>query len=111
MSQSHVNANVAHISYAAGYDRNMLLMYVKEILGAGPMAEWLNSCAPLRRPTVRTWARTWHRSLGRGEVVSHMPQLEGPTTKIYNYALGGFWEEKKKQQEEKRKEKKIGNSC
>ena len=23
-----------------------------------------------------------------------MPQLEGPTTKIYNYVLGGFGEEK-----------------
>ena len=23
-----------------------------------------------------------------------MPQLEGPTTKIYNYVLGGIWEEK-----------------
>ena len=23
-----------------------------------------------------------------------MPQLEGPTTKIYNYALGGFGEKK-----------------
>ena len=25
-----------------------------------------------------------------------MPQLEGPTTKIYNYVLGGFGEKKKK---------------
>ena len=24
-----------------------------------------------------------------------MPQLEGPTTKIYNYILGGFGEKKK----------------
>ena len=31
-----------------------------------------------------------------------MPQLEGPTTKIYNYVLGGFGEEKagKKQKED-----------
>ena len=33
-----------------------------------------------------------------------MPQLEGPTTKIYNYALGGFGEKKQG------KKKKIGNS-
>ena len=25
-----------------------------------------------------------------------MPQLEGPTTKIYNYVLGGFVEKKRK---------------
>ena len=25
-----------------------------------------------------------------------MPQLEGPTTEIYSYVLGGFGEEKKK---------------
>ena len=25
-----------------------------------------------------------------------MPQLEGPTTRIYNYILGGFEEKKKK---------------
>ena len=26
-----------------------------------------------------------------------MPQLEGPTTKIYNYVLGEFWEKKQKE--------------
>ena len=44
-----------------------------------------------------------------------MPQPEGPTTRIYNYVLGGF-EEKKKDEEEgegegKEKKKKIGNRC
>ena len=33
-------------------------------------------------------------SLGRVEAASHMPQLEGPTAKMYNYVLGGFWEKK-----------------
>ena len=28
-----------------------------------------------------SWARTWHRLSGHVEAVSHMPQLEGPTTK------------------------------
>ena len=29
-----------------------------------------------------------------------MPQLEGPTTKIYNYVLGGLGEKKQKKQKE-----------
>ena len=34
-----------------------------------------------------------------------MPQLEGPTTKIYNYVLGGFGEKvKNKKEEEDKKE-------
>ena len=44
-------------------------------------------------------ARTRHHSSGHVEAVSHMTQLEGPTTKIYNYVLGGFGEKK---QEKKR---------
>ena len=39
-------------------------------------------------------ARTWHPSSGHTEAVSHMPQLEGPATKIYNYVPGGIWGEK-----------------
>ena len=34
------------------------------------------------------------RSLGHVEAASHIPQLEGPTTKTYNYVLGGFGEKK-----------------
>ena len=41
---------------------------------------------------------------GHFEVASQMPQLEGPTTKIYKYVLGEFGEKKQKK-------KKIGNSC
>ena len=36
-----------------------------------------------------------HCSSGHAEAASHMPQL-GPTTKIYNYVLGGFGEKKQK---------------
>ena len=36
----------------------------------------------------------WHHSSGHVEAASHMPELEGPTTKIYNYVLGGIWGEK-----------------
>ena len=31
-----------------------------------------------------------------------MPQLEGPTTKIYNYVLGGFGEKKQKKKDPKK---------
>ena len=37
----------------------------------------------------------WHHSSGHAEVASHIAQLEGPTTGIYNYVLGGFGEKKK----------------
>ena len=66
---------------------------------AGPVAEWLSSHASLQGPGFRwfeSWARTWHHSSGHAEAESHMPQLEGPTTKIYNYVLGGFGEIKEK---------------
>ncbi|XP_070078583.1 transmembrane protein 65 isoform X2 [Equus caballus] len=43
-----------------------------------------------------SWARTRHRSSGHTEVVSHMAQPEGPTTRMYNYVLGGVEEKKKK---------------
>ena len=39
-----------------------------------------------------SWVWTWHHSAGRAEVASHIVQPEGPTTRIYNYVLGGFGE-------------------
>ena len=61
------------------------------------MAEWLSPHALLRWPRVsRILAWTWHRSSGHIEAVSHMPRLEGPATKIYNYVPGGFSEIKQK---------------
>ena len=63
------------------------------------MAEWLGSHARFSGPGFRwfeSWAWTWHCSSGHAEAASHMPQLEGPTTKMYNYVLGGFGEKKKK---------------
>uniref|UniRef100_A0A9L0II43 Integrin alpha FG-GAP repeat containing 2 n=1 Tax=Equus asinus TaxID=9793 RepID=A0A9L0II43_EQUAS len=49
----------------------------------------------------RSWAWTWHRSSGHAEAASHMPQLEGSTTKIHNYVLRGFGEkaERKKKKD------------
>ncbi|XP_070488137.1 transmembrane protein 65 isoform X2 [Equus przewalskii] len=43
-----------------------------------------------------SWARTRHRSSGHTEGMSHMAQPEGPTTRMYNYVLGGVEEKKKK---------------
>ena len=37
------------------------------------------------------------------EVVSHMAQPEGRTTRIYNYVLGGFGEKKKKKKKKRKK--------
>ena len=63
------------------------------------MAEWLSLHAPLWWPRVslvRILGADMHHSSGHAEAASHMPQPEGPTTKIYNYVLGGFGEKKKK---------------
>ena len=53
--------------------------------------------------------QTWHHSSGHAEAVSHMPQVEGPTTKIYNYVLGGFGE--KKQGKKRRLETVVSSSA
>ena len=34
------------------------------------------------------------------EVASHIPQLQGPTTRIYNYILGDFGEKKEKKKKD-----------
>ena len=63
------------------------------------MAGWLSSPAPLRRPRVPlVWILgvDMDRSSGHAEVVSHMPQVEGLTPRIYSYVLGGFAKEKKR---------------
>ena len=43
-----------------------------------------------------SWAWTPHHSSSHVEVMSYIEELEGPTTGIYNYVLGGFGERKKK---------------
>ena len=66
----------------------------------------------------RSWVPTWYRSSSHAEAVSHIAEVEGPTTRIYIYVLGGIGEKKeKKEKEEKekqeieKKKKKIGNRC
>ena len=43
-----------------------------------------------------SWAQTWHCSSSHAEVASHMPQLEGPTTKNTQLCTRGLWEKKAK---------------
>ena len=71
--------------------------YKIDIHRAGPGAEWLSSRAPLRRPRISlVQIRSMAPLISHAEVVSHTPQLDGPTTKIYNYVLGGLEEKKQK---------------
>ena len=62
--------------------------YVCALCFTGPGFLWFRYCP---------W--TWHHFSGHTEVTSHMAQLEGPTTKIYNYVLGVFRDEKKQKKE------------
>ena len=43
-------------------------------------------------PGFGSRVQTWHRSSGHIEAASHIPQLKGPATKIYNCVQGGFGE-------------------
>ena len=62
--------------------------------GAGPMAEWLSSRASLQ--VAQCFFGSSHCSLNHAEAASHMPQLEGPTTKNIQLCTGGLWGEKGK---------------
>ena len=53
----------------------------------------------LRFGWVGSWAWSGHCSSSHAEAVSHVAQLEGPTTRIYNYVLRGFVENKKKRKD------------
>ena len=68
---------------------------------------WLRAlcCGGLEFRLFGSWARTWHRSSGHVEVSSHMPQLKGPATKIYNYVPGGFGEIKQKKEKKFKKKR------
>ena len=90
--------------------QQLLIRSQKQVIGgAGPMAEWLSCMLRFGSPEFHqfvSWVRSRPHSSGHAVAASHMPQLEGPTTKkIYNYILGGCGEKKQK------KKKKIGNSC
>ena len=60
--------------------------------GPALWAEWLSSWLHFSGPgfcQFGSWARIRHCSSGHVEVASHMPQLEGPTTKIYTTMYWG----------------------
>ena len=70
------------------------------------MAEWLSSRAPLQGPGfagLDPGHGPTHCSSGHVVAASHIEEVQGVTTRIYNYVLG-LWGEKK----EKRK---FGNRC
>ena len=74
------------------------------------MAQWLSLCAPLWRPRVSlvqilgTDMAPWPGLSGHVEAAPHVPQLEGPATKIYNYVPGGIWGDKAEKKKRKKKD-------
>ena len=56
----------------------------------------------------KSWARTWHCSSNHAEVASHIPQLEGPTTKNIQLCPRGLWGEKGKKIKSLKKKTKLG---
>ena len=74
--------------------------------GASHVAKWLSSHVLLWWPRVllvRILGMHLELLIKPHEMASHVAELEGPTTRIYIYELGGFGEKKEK--------KKIGNRC
>ena len=72
---------------------------------AGPVAEWLGSCALLQWPRVspvQILGVDLALLIRPCEVVSHIAEPEGPATRIYNYVLGdygGLWGEGEEEEE------------
>ena len=77
--------------YSRGRPRGRVVKFVRSTL-----VVWVSQ--------VRILDADMARSSGRVEAASHMPQLEGPTTKIYNHILGGGggWGEKSRKKEKKK---------
>ena len=65
-----------------GWPRGWVVKFSCSAAG-GPVFCWFES-----------WARTWHCSSNHAEAESHMPQLEGPTTKNIQLCTRGLWGEK-----------------
>ena len=78
-----------------GWPRGRVVKFAHSTAG-GPVFRWFES-----------WARTWHCSSNHAEAVSHMPQLEGPTTKNIQLCTRGLWREKGKNKIFKKKKKKF----
>ena len=67
-----------------GWPRGRVAKFTCSAAG-GPVFRWFES-----------WARTGHCSSDHAEAASHMPQIEGPTTKNIQLCTGGLWGEKGK---------------
>ena len=80
-----------------GWPRGRVVKFACSAAG-GPVFRWFES-----------WARTWHCSSDHAEAASHMPQLEGPTTKNIQPCTGGLWGEKGKNKIFKKKKKEMTN--
>ena len=72
------------VHQARGWPRGQVVKFVRSAAG-GPVFRWFES-----------WARAWHCSSNHAEAASHVPQLEGPTTKNIQLCTGGLWGEKGK---------------
>ena len=70
--------------YSRGWPCGRVVKFARSTAG-GPVFRWFES-----------WARTWHCSSNHAEAVSHIPHLEGPTTKNIQLCTGGLWGEKGK---------------
>ena len=77
----------------------------------GRGVEWLISGAPLQVAqcfvSSNPGCGQWHCSSSHAEAASHMPQLEGPTTKNIQLCTGGLWGEKGKNKILKEKKNRI----
>ena len=77
------------------------------------MAEWLSSHLCVGGPgfhRFESWARIYHCSLGHAGAASHIPPLEGPTTKIYTTVYWGALGRRRKTKILK-KNKMLGQGC
>ena len=76
-----------------GWPCGLAIKFARSTAG-GPVFRWFES-----------WARTRHHSSNHAEAASHMPQLEGPTTKNIQLCTGGLWGEKGKNKILKKRKK------
>ena len=72
--------------YSWGWPRGRVVKFARSAAG-GPVFRWFESLV-----------QTWHRSSSHAKAASHMPQLEGSTTKNIQLCTWGLWGEKGKKQ-------------
>ena len=77
-----------------GWPRGQVVKFTRSAAG-GPVFCWFES-----------WVRTWHCSSNHAEAASHMPQLEGPTTKNIQLCTEGALGRKRKKIKSLKKKKK-----